>query len=177
MGNAQRTHEDLRAQEEPASRRRHLRALAERYRKRSLAAGACALVLAGALVLVATGVFEGTERVLLGTGRASVMSAAADSVVGEGEASYYGAELEGRPTASGESFDPGGLTAAHRTLPLGSKVRVTNLQNDESVVVRINDRGPYHGRRILDLSRRAAERIGMLASGKARVKIELLNEE
>jgi rare lipoprotein A len=95
-------------------------------------------------------------------------------VVGQGEASYYGQSLAGNPTAGGEPFDPSKLTAAHRTLPLGSRVRVTNLRNDETVTVRINDRGPYHGNRVLDLSRRAAERIGMLARGKARVKIELL---
>lgn len=97
-------------------------------------------------------------------------------VVGRGEASYYGSELAGNPTASGEPFDPAKLTAAHRTLPLGSQVRVTNLRNGETVVVRINDRGPFHGNRILDLSRRAAQRIGMLTRGKARVKIELLEE-
>jgi rare lipoprotein A (peptidoglycan hydrolase) len=101
----------------------------------------------------------------------------AEVVVGRGEASYYGARLAGNPTASGEAFDPSKLTAAHRTLPLGSRVRVTNLRNDETVTVRINDRGPFHGNRVLDLSRRAAERIGMLARGTARVKIELLEEE
>jgi rare lipoprotein A len=101
----------------------------------------------------------------------------AEVVVGRGEASYYGAGLAGNPTASGEAFDPSKLTAAHRTLPLGSRVRVTNLRNDETVTVRINDRGPFHGNRVLDLSRRAAERIGMLARGTARVKIELLEEE
>ena len=110
----------------------------------------------------------------------TVVEEAAEEVaelIGRGEASYYGAELAGNPTASGEIFDPAKLTAAHRTLPLGSRVRVTNLRNDETVVVRINDRGPYHGRRILDLSRRAAQRIGMIARGKARVKIELLEED
>jgi rare lipoprotein A (peptidoglycan hydrolase) len=101
----------------------------------------------------------------------------AEVVVGRGEASYYGARLAGNPTASGEAFDPSKLTAAHRTLPLGSRVRVTNLRNDETVTVRINDRGPFHGNRVLDLSRRAAERIGMLARGTARVKIELLEEK
>ena len=106
-----------------------------------------------------------------------VEEAGAEVVVGRGEASYYGAGLAGNPTASGEAFDPSKLTAAHRTLPLGSRVRVTNLRNDETVTVRINDRGPFHGNRVLDLSRRAAERIGMLARGTARVKIELLEEE
>jgi rare lipoprotein A (peptidoglycan hydrolase) len=95
-------------------------------------------------------------------------------VVGRGKASYYGSSLAGNSTASGDPFDPSKLTAAHRTLPLGSRVRVTNLRNEETVTVRINDRGPFHGNRVLDLSRRAAERIGMLARGQARVKIELL---
>jgi rare lipoprotein A len=102
---------------------------------------------------------------------------AAGEVVGRGTASYYGAGLEGNPTASGEPFDPTELTAAHRTLPLGSRVRVTNLRSDETVTVRINDRGPFHAGRILDLSRRAAERIGMVARGKTRVEIELLEGE
>jgi rare lipoprotein A len=102
---------------------------------------------------------------------------AAGEVVGRGKASYYGARLEGNPTASGEPFDPTELTAAHRTLPLGSRVRVTNLRSDETVTVRINDRGPFHAGRILDLSRRAAERIGMVARGKTRVEIELLEGE
>ena len=91
-----------------------------------------------------------------------------------GEASYYGEELAGRPTASGEAFDPAKLTAAHRTLPLGTRLRVTNTRNGESVVVRVNDRGPFAKRRVLDLSKGAAKRIGMLRSGTARVKIELL---
>lgn len=91
-----------------------------------------------------------------------------------GEASYYAEELAGRPTASGEAFNPQGLTAAHRTLPLGSRVRVTNLRTGQSVVVRINDRGPFSGRRVIDLSREAARQIGMLASGTAQVQLELI---
>ena len=91
-----------------------------------------------------------------------------------GEASYYGDELAGRPTASGETFDPDNLTAAHRTLPLGTRLRVTNTRNGESVVVRVNDRGPFAKRRVLDLSKGAAKQIGMLRSGTARVRIELL---
>ena len=69
-----------------------------------------------------------------------------------GEASYYAARFQGRPTASGERFDNNQLTAAHRTLPFGTKVRVTNLSNVRSVVVRVNDRGPYARGRIIDLS-------------------------
>lgn len=91
-----------------------------------------------------------------------------------GEASYYGGELAGRPTASGETFDPGQLTAAHRTLPFGTKVRVTNLNNDRTVVVRVNDRGPFAKRRVIDLSQAAARRIGMLGTGHARVRLQVI---
>jgi rare lipoprotein A len=89
-----------------------------------------------------------------------------------GEAVYYGAELAGRPTASGEIFDPGLLTAAHRTLPLGSQVQVTNLGNGLSTVVRINDRGPFSGSSIIDLSTAAAQRIGLLPRGSGQVQLE-----
>lgn len=94
--------------------------------------------------------------------------------VGEGEASYYGHELAGNRTASGERFNPNELTAAHRTLPLGSKLRVTNQRNGKSVVVRVNDRGPFTHRRVLDLSLAAAKRIDMFHAGKAQVRMELL---
>jgi rare lipoprotein A len=95
-------------------------------------------------------------------------------MLGEGMASYYGAELAGRRTASGERFDPRDLTAAHRTLPFGSKVRVTNAANGRSVVVRINDRGPFSHGRLIDLSRSAAEQIGLVARGHGEVQIALL---
>lgn len=94
--------------------------------------------------------------------------------MGSGEASYYGGAFAGRPTANGETFDPDGLTAAHRTLPFGSKVRVTNSQNGRSVVVRINDRGPFIEHRLIDVSRGAAQRLGMIQSGTAHVRLELL---
>jgi rare lipoprotein A len=94
--------------------------------------------------------------------------------LGSGSASYYGEELAGNPTASGERFDPTKLTAAHRTLPLGSRVRVTNTSTGDAVIVRINDRGPFHGQRVIDLSKAAAKQIGMLKRGTARVKLELL---
>lgn len=97
-----------------------------------------------------------------------------ESHFGTGEASYYGRELAGNPTASGEIFDPARLTAAHRTLPLGSRVRVTNSGNGEDVVVRINDRGPFHGDRVIDLSSAAARSIGLLRTGTARVSLALL---
>lgn len=92
----------------------------------------------------------------------------------EGQASYYGARHHGRKTASGERFNKNALTAAHKTLPFGSKVRVTNLRNQRSVVVRINDRGPYAKRRVIDLSEQAAREIGMIRSGVAPVRLELL---
>lgn len=92
----------------------------------------------------------------------------------EGRASYYGRAFAGNPTASGERFDPSDLTAAHRTLPFGTRVRVTNQRNGESVVVRVNDRGPFHGNRILDVSRAAADEIGMTQRGTANVRIDVL---
>ncbi|MDB5671844.1 MAG: septal ring lytic transglycosylase RlpA family protein [Alphaproteobacteria bacterium] len=94
--------------------------------------------------------------------------------VGQGQASYYGAELAGHRTASGERFDPGALTAAHRTLPLGSRIRVTNISNGMSVIVRVNDRGPGARSRILDISLAAARQISMIRSGKAQVRLELV---
>lgn len=94
----------------------------------------------------------------------------------EGKASYYGAQHHGKKTASGEPFDQNALTAAHRTLPFGSRVRVTNLRNDKSVVVRINDRGPFTRGRIIDLSKRAAEQVDMLREGVATVRVEQLEE-
>ena len=97
-----------------------------------------------------------------------------ESPMRSGEASYYGHELAGNRTASGETFDPERLTAAHRTLPLGSRVRVTNPRNGESVVVRINDRGPFHGNRVIDLSTSAARTIGLIRSGTGRVTLALL---
>ena len=91
-----------------------------------------------------------------------------------GKASYYGPGFAGRATANGEVFRPLAMTAAHRTLPFGTKLRVTNLRNGKSVIVRVNDRGPYAGARILDLSEGAASRIGMLASGTAHVRLEVM---
>lgn len=89
-----------------------------------------------------------------------------------GEASWYGPELDGEETASGETFDQEKLTAAHRTLPLGTKAVVTNLETGKSVEVKINDRGPYVKGRKIDLSRAAARQIGISKQGAAEVKIE-----
>lgn len=92
-----------------------------------------------------------------------------------GEASFYGPGFAGRPTASGETFNPAEMTAAHRSLPFGTKLRVTNRSNGKSVIVRVNDRGPYAHNRILDLSKGAAQRIGMVASGTANVDIAVIS--
>ena len=100
-----------------------------------------------------------------------------ETEIGGGMASYYGNELAGNRTASGERFDPGQLTAAHRSLPFGSKVRVTNTSNGDSVIVRINDRGPFSHGRVIDVSHAAAREIGMHRSGTARVKLALLNND
>ncbi|WP_339413296.1 MULTISPECIES: septal ring lytic transglycosylase RlpA family protein [unclassified Pseudomonas] len=94
----------------------------------------------------------------------------------EGQASYYGARHHGNKTASGERFDQNALTAAHRSLPFGSRVQVTNLRNGKSVVVRINDRGPYAKKRIIDLSQKAAEQLDMLRDGVVPVRVEQLAE-
>ena len=94
--------------------------------------------------------------------------------IGEGVASYYGHELAGNRTASGERFDPAGLTAAHRSLPLGTKLRVTNQSNGDAVIVRVNDRGPFAKSRLIDLSLGAAREIGMVRTGTARVTVEIL---
>ncbi len=87
-------------------------------------------------------------------------------------ASFYGREFNGRKTASGERFDKNALTAAHRTLPFGTMLRVTNLANGKSTVVRVNDRGPFKRQRIIDLSPAAARAIGLDVAGTTKVRIE-----
>lgn len=94
-----------------------------------------------------------------------------------GVASYYGPGFTNRPTANGERFDPRAMTAAHRTLPFGTRVRVTNLENGRQVVVRINDRGPYRKGRVLDLSRAAARKLGFVDDGVAHVRVEVLKDK
>jgi len=91
-----------------------------------------------------------------------------------GLASWYGNEYHGRCTASGEVFDEEAMTAAHRTLPFGTFVEVTNLQNGKSVQVRINDRGPFVRGRVIDLSKGAARRIDLLIDGVAPVRIRVI---
>ncbi|MGH7014725.1 MAG: septal ring lytic transglycosylase RlpA family protein [Stellaceae bacterium] len=94
-----------------------------------------------------------------------------------GFASWYGPHFDGKRTADGERFDRNALTAAHRTLPINSYVRVTNLANNRSVIVRINDRGPYARNRIIDLSAEAARELRIRKGGIARVRIELVTAD
>lgn len=166
-----------------------------RLRKRVTNLRQWLLVTSTAAVVLPVAVWAATsppqpEPVVLGRGAAGLMLAEpsgppfvtprpprteeAGSPVQGGEASYYGEELAGNRTANGETFDPNAMTAAHRTLPFGSRIRVTNLDTGRAVVVRINDRGPYAGRRVIDLSRGAAEKVGMTGAGTAQVRLELL---
>lgn len=94
-----------------------------------------------------------------------------------GVASWYGNEFHGRATANGEIYDSGDMTAAHRTLPLPSLIRVTNLGNGKSVIVRVNDRGPFAKNRVIDVSEKAAEELDFRDSGTANVKVELLRAD
>lgn len=95
--------------------------------------------------------------------------------LGTGVASYYGRRFHGRLTANGERFDMNAMTAAHKTLPFGTRVRVTNPRNGKSVVVRINDRGPFIRGRTIDLSRGAARRVGIIQRGHGRVELDIIS--
>ena len=138
-------------------------------------------LVAGAFVFAAACAPRAALPLLPSTGTAAltVVAGAAPSqalfTAQEGMASWYGPGFAGRTTSNGEVFDPGQLTAAHRTLPFGTRVRVTSLETGSSVEVRINDRGPFKAGRIIDLSRAAADRIGMLGSGVARVRVEVVS--
>ena len=94
-----------------------------------------------------------------------------------GTASWYGPDFHAKKTANGEKYDMHSLTAAHRTLPLPSIVRVTNLENGRSLVVRVNDRGPYARNRIIDVSKKVAQLLGFLEQGTAKVRVEVLEKE
>lgn len=99
-----------------------------------------------------------------------------DNYANVGLASYYGKALHGRKTASGQIYNMNNLTAAHRRLPFGTKLKVINLKNNREVIVRINDRGPYKTGRIIDLSKAAARKLGMLKNGIVKVKIKKLDK-
>ncbi|GEP95167.1 septal ring lytic transglycosylase RlpA family protein [Chitinophaga cymbidii] len=100
-----------------------------------------------------------------------LFSSCARKITESGKASYYADKFQGRRTASGEIFRQRRMTAAHKTLPFGTKVRVTNLSNGRSIKVRINDRGPFVAGRIIDLSKKAARKLGMLNDGVVNVKV------
>lgn len=101
----------------------------------------------------------------------------AQGFVQEGRASWYGKKFQGKPTSSGQPYNMFKMTAAHKTLPIPSYVKVTDLNNGKSVVVRVNDRGPFHNNRIIDLSYAAAARLGMLKQGSTRVRVRLLTPQ
>ncbi|MBX2931624.1 MAG: septal ring lytic transglycosylase RlpA family protein [Chitinophagaceae bacterium] len=103
---------------------------------------------------------------------AFVLTSCGKYVTKTGKASYYADKFAGRKTANGEKYQPNEYTAAHKKLPFGTKVKVTNLQNNKTVNVRINDRGPFVAGRIIDLSKAAAKELGILKSGVAKVKIK-----
>lgn len=106
--------------------------------------------------------------------RSATQNATTVAVTQTGIASFYGGKHHGRRTANGETFDMHALTAAHRTLPFGTKLKVTSLANNHSVLVRINDRGPFVNGRIIDLSYAAATELEMIQSGLAEVKLEVV---
>ncbi len=109
-----------------------------------------------------------------GIAAVSLMALAGTSVAAEGKAVYYSDFFQGRTTASGETFDQNKLTAAHKTLPFGTQVRVVNLENDKSVTVKINDRMARRNTNLIDLSRSAAEEIGMVRKGVVPVRVEVV---
>ena len=104
--------------------------------------------------------------------RKSIPSGEGIIVTETGYASFYSDKFDGRSTSNGETFRQNKLTAAHKKIPFGTNVKVTNLSNDKSVIVRINDRGPFVSGRIIDLSKAAAKQIDMIGAGVAKVKIE-----
>lgn len=113
--------------------------------------------------------------IVLLAGCSSTPSSSAAAHNETGQASYYGQEFQGRATASGERFDQSKLTAAHRSLPFGTRVRVTNPQNGKTVVVRVNDRGPFVKGRIIDLSSSAFRSIAGLNAGVVAVRIQVID--
>jgi rare lipoprotein A len=133
-----------------------------------------------AVVLAISMMFAGcisSPRFTMAPKEGSAAAAPAPAVVGqteEGVASYYAEEFNGRKTSNGETYDMNALTAAHRTLPFNTRVRVTSLESGKSVIVRINDRGPFKDQRIIDLSYAAAKTIEMIGTGTARVRLQVV---
>ena len=120
------------------------------------------------------GIFLSAPSLLFAKERPSHNASHAKSIIGI--ASFYSTKFNGRRTASGEKFNSSALTAAHLSLPFGSLVKVTNIRNGKTVVVRINDRGPHVKGRIIDLSKAAATKIGIGRAGTARVRLEVLKK-
>ena len=136
------------------------------------------LVVLGALALVATGCATAGRDAARGplSEAPSAPTPRGPATGQTGKASWYGDAHQGKKTASGESYDMQKLTAAHRTLPLGTRLRVTNVDNGRSVVVRVNDRGPFVDARIIDLSYAAARELGPLGDGLFTVRLEILDD-
>jgi len=122
------------------------------------------------------GFFIGALALALAAPAAAADEAEASADLGSGTASYFSREMAGNRTANGERCDPDSLTAAHRTAPFGSRIRVTSLSTGKSVIVRVNDRGPFSGGRVIDLSHAAAREIGMHRTGTAKVSLALLDD-
>ncbi len=135
----------------------------------------CAFGLSGCAMFGEKQSLGGTYRPYSVKGKKYYPLPDAENFSEEGLASWYGDDLHGRSTASGEPYDMHKLTAAHKILPMNTRVRVTNLENDRQVVVRINDRGPFVSGRIIDVSRAAAQDLGFLNKGVAQVRIETLD--
>lgn len=129
----------------------------------------------GQLLFAATKKKAANPSIAITTSKAKAAASAKKSTSSmNGVAAVYADMLQGRKTASGQTFNQHGLTAAHRSLPLGTTVRVTNLRNKRSVDVQVNDRGPWHRGRIIDLSKAAAKELGMMRAGKALVRLEII---
>lgn len=107
-------------------------------------------------------------------GTVAKKSPSGKAAIAEGIASYYAHDFHGKKTANGEVYDMHAMTAAHRSFPFGTKVRVTNLENNKSIIVRVNDRGPFKLERIMDLSLGAAEALDMTKTGTAKVRLEVV---
>lgn len=130
----------------------------------------CALAMALALIPTA----QAQTAASAPAAKPAAPAPAASGEVSEGKIAWYGRNFAGRKTASGQRFDPNALTMAHKTLPFGTRVKVTNLANNRSVVLRVNDRGPTQADRVGDVSLAAAQRLRMTRSGVVNAKLEVV---
>ena len=131
----------------------------------------------GQLLFAATKKKAANPSIAITTSKAKAATAKKSTSSMKGVAAIYADMLHGRKTASGQTFTQQGLTAAHRSLPLGTTVRVTNLRNKRSVDVQVNDRGPWHRGRIIDLSKAAARELGMTRNGRTLVQLEIIGNQ